>query len=281
MYYMSRFVKAYSYNIINMRLSTAVVLALSADFSVRAAQYSLVISEDSPYSFSIIDEDGSTIVSNSAILAGSDSYENVLDVDVDSEETLVDVEFITKSIARVQINNTQTLIGARFHTHEGALHYGVWAYPFDGSTINTDLTYELKGLQIETDINYSSVRAPFWISSTGYAVYTDTMKIGQYSFSDTEQEVSFVFNSTQLTYYVILPDEESNIKSLLTQYATLTDTTAFWSPKGYGPMFWHDDWTREDGFPDGVTNAQEFIKDTLDVLQSHKIHTTSIMADRP
>lgn len=90
--------------------------------------------------------------------------------------------------------------------------------------------------------------------------------MGSHSFSTDDLEVNFIFNMTQLVYYIVLPAAQGDIKSILTQYATLTDTTALWPPRAYGPMFWHNDFQRVSGFPEGVNNSQQFVEDIVDKL---------------
>lgn len=260
-----------------LRLLTAIG---AAGHFASAANYTLKVVNESPYSISISNEENEPICSNSALLAGR-SNDTVTAVGNHSNHTSVNADMISPTIARVQINSSLGYTGAIFGVEEGAKHYGVWGYPWNASLQNTDIAFDLKGLQSDYGVKYSSARSPFFISDTGYAVYTDTMSMGSYSFSSEDQEVQFIFNTTELVYYVILPTEEGDIKSILKQYASLTDTTALWSPTSYGPLFWHDDFESESGFPSGVNNSQEFVQDVVDKLFENRVRASTIMVDRP
>jgi hypothetical protein len=204
-----------------------------------------------------------------------------------SHDTKITTQFIAPSILHVHTQTTGTTLsftGAQFSTTPGAKHYGVWSYPFNDSITNAEIAFDLKGLQGNDGINYASARAPFFISSAGYAVYADTQAMGSFSFSDEMGQVEFRFNATALKYYIILPEVmggEGAFKSLLTQYASLTDTSPLWSPRAYGPMFWHNDFQRASAFPEGVGNAQEFVRDVVDQLAAHRVRASAVMVDRP
>lgn len=242
--------------------------------------YELEVTNKNPYSFAVSEKDHDPIVINSAVFAGT-SNDTVAPVGEDSQDTVVEVEPITSSIFKVSINSSLGFTGALFDSEEDERYYGVWGYPWNASLENRDISFDLKGLQNTDGINYLSARSPFFLSSAGYAVYTDTLAMGSYNFDTEGQEVQFIFNSTKLEYYLILPTERNNIKSLFEQYVQLSDATALWSPKSYGPMFWHDDFQKTSGFPDGVGNAQKFVEDVADKLYENRIRASTIMVDRP
>ncbi|KAH7125968.1 glycosyl hydrolases family 31-domain-containing protein [Dactylonectria macrodidyma] len=245
-----------------------------------AIKYNLKIENESPFAFSVSDQNGHTLLSNLEILAGS-TNDTVEAVDNNSENAFINVELITSSIVQVQVNSSLGFTGATFEAAEDAKHYGVWGYPWNKSLQNTNIHFDLKGLQSKSGISYSSARSPFFLSSTGYGVYTDTQAMGSYSFSDDELEVKFVFNTTALVYYIILPSEEGDVKSILRQYAKLTDRSALWPSRSYGPMFWHNDFQRTSGFPEGVNNSQQFVQDVVNKLSENRIRASTIMVDRP
>ncbi|KAL2833474.1 glycosyl hydrolases family 31-domain-containing protein [Aspergillus pseudoustus] len=265
-------------------LFTSLVAAASVASALVAqpALYFLQIDTESSYAFTVTDGKNQSVVSNIGILAGSKNN-SMTAVSKDSDETSVDFGFMTPTIVRVNVNSSLGFTGAQFATAEGALHYGVWAHPFNESIVNSNVVFDLKGMQGNDGINYASVRSPFFVSSAGYAVYTDTQAMGSYSFSsvDNKNEVQFGFNATEIVYYIILPESKGDLKSLLTQYGGLTDRSPLWSPKAYGPMFWHNDFQRKSGFPDGVNSSQEFVEDVVNKLAQHRIRASAVMVDRP
>ncbi|KAL4899635.1 hypothetical protein BDW74DRAFT_183597 [Aspergillus multicolor] len=209
-------------------------------------------------------------------------------------ETRVITEFITPCIVRVTTTSSaHPFIGAQFNTSTDATHYGVRPYPFNWSIINDAIAFDIKGLQGNDGINYASARAPFSIDSAGFTVYADTQAIGSYAFASSASDdgnhgqVSFRFNTTDPTYYIILPELQSDgdrrdrFKSLLRQYASLTDTSPFWSPLAYGDMFWHNDFLRESAWPESVSNAQEFVVDVVEKLAEERVRASAVMIDWP
>ncbi|KAL4792592.1 glycosyl hydrolases family 31-domain-containing protein [Aspergillus venezuelensis] len=280
-----------------MLFKASMLLLLGAAASVYAAQesssYRLNDISASPYAFTITNTaDKTTIVSNTGILTGATNT-SMTASPKNSQDTKITTRFITPSILHVHTDSTISsgirFTGAQFSTNPNANHYGVWSYPFNHSIINAEIAFDLKGLQGNDGINYASARAPYFISSTGYAVYADTQAMGSYSFSNERQMVEFRFNATELDYYIILPEvngeaeaeAQPDFKSLLTQYASLTDTSPLWSPRAYGPMFWHNDFQRESAFPEGVSNAQEFVGDVVDKLAANRVRASAVMVDRP
>lgn len=244
------------------------------------ARYLLNVTSASPYAFSIVTERGDTIISNVAVLSGR-SNDTTEAIGEGTEGVSVSAELISPSVARVQVNSSLGYIGAVFDHEEEVKHYGVWAYPWNNSILMPHISFDLKGVQSNPGVSFSSARTPFFISSTGYAVYTDTLAMGSYSFSDADKTIRFIFNTTNLDYYLILPEKENDIKSLLGQHSRLSTNTALWSSKAYGPMFWHDDFQREAGWPEGIENSQAFVQDVADKLREHNIRATTIMIDRP
>lgn len=178
---------------------------------------------------------------------------------------------------KVQINSTLPFTGARF-VDDDALFYGVWEYGQNNSIINGNVSFDLKGYAAMTGTNYANARAPFFFTSTGYGVYTDTLQMGSYDFS-TAGAAQFIFHSTSLVYYIILPESEGDFKSVLTQYARLSSTVQMQAVSGYGPTFWSDNF--EEGFPEGVTNGNENVYDVVNHLYYNQIKAAGIVMDRP
>lgn len=242
-------------------------------------KYSVEVTDGIEYSLVVKNSDSEVVVDNFAFLTG-DANDTTRAVGNSTTGTSVKARMISDTAVQVQIQTKSKYTGATFSGKQSTKHYGVWGYPFNESLTNEDLHFDLKGLQKNKGVQYSSARAPFYMASDGYAVYTDTMAMGSYDFAN-DQSVRFIFNTTQLTYYIIMPKEKNDMKSLITQYAGLSDTTALWSPKAYGPMFWHNDWQRTSGWPTGVNNSEEFVRDTVDQLFRNKIRASAIMVDRP
>lgn len=96
------------------------IFFLAAGFACRlvgAAKYDLKIDSEAPFSFSISDRNDDVIVVNLAILAGS-SNNTVEAVNKDSDTTSMSAEFLTDSVALVQVNSSLGFTGALFEAPE-------------------------------------------------------------------------------------------------------------------------------------------------------------------
>ena len=223
----------------------------------------------------VIADGNRTIVDNSAILAGN---QNSTVGPLKNATQGLHYSFVTPSIAKVTLNTSLSFQGARFSAASDAHFYGVWEYPFNNHISNRNVTFDVKGVGNEVGINWANARAPFFLTSDGYGVYTDTLKMGSYNFS-VPGEAQFVFNSSSLVYYIILPQTKNDFKSIIEQYTTLSARSEVPPTSGLGPTFWSDDFTQD--FHGSVSNAQENIQDVVNHLYYNQIRATSTFADRP
>ncbi|KAK4618764.1 Alpha-xylosidase [Fulvia fulva] len=225
---------------------------------------------------------GSNTVYNSAIMVGDTNVTTrpLQLSELHSKESNITVETkrISANVIRVQVEARSGYIGAEFTLTSGSHTYGVWSYPWNSSLSNEGVQFPLAGIGFIEGINWCNARAPFFMTSDGYAVYIDTLSMGYFDFSRPDI-ASFVFSTRSLTYYIILPAEEHDYKSILKTYAGLSNTAELPPDSAYGPVFWSDDF--EQDFHPGVTNAQENYFDVIDHLQALQIHASGTFADRP
>jgi len=185
---------------------------------------------------------------------------------------------IESNVVKVEINTTQHFVGAQFKTNPSDQFYGVWEYPWFEGLTNANVEFDLKGLGDSDGVNWDNARAPFFFTNAGYGVYTDTLDMGSYAFT-TPGEAQFIFNSSSLVYYIILPTAPGDYKSILETYTSLSSRIEMPPDSGFGPTFWSDNF--EQDFHAGVTNAQENYYDVINHLYYNQIHATSMFADRP
>ncbi len=126
-------------------------------------------------------------------------------------------------------------------------------------------------------INWSNARAPFFITNAGYGVYADTLAMGNFDFTIPGQ-AQFIFGTSSLTYYIILPTSPGDYKSIIEAYTGLSARIELPPDSGYGPTFWSDDF--EQDFHGTVSNAQENYYDVINHLYYNGIRATSMFADR-
>ncbi|KAF2253539.1 glycoside hydrolase family 31 protein [Trematosphaeria pertusa] len=223
----------------------------------------------------LLTDGNTTVVNNTAILSGS---QNTTVSALKNSTQGLSYSFITPTVAKVTLNTSNAFNGARFSASSDTHFYGVWEYPFNYRISNTNVSFELKGVGNNVGINWSNARAPFFLTSSGYGVYTDTLKMGSYDFT-TPGEVQFVFNSTSLVYYIILPKGDGSLKSIIEQYTEISARSEMPPTSGLGPTFWSDDFTQD--FHGSVSNAQENIQDVVNHLYYNRIRATSTFLDRP
>ncbi|KAE9978612.1 hypothetical protein EG327_007342 [Venturia inaequalis] len=236
--------------------------------------------------FLYLNNGNKTVVVNDGVIGGiSNTTFNLLSTDgtgsITNNETsgTITSTLITPSIARVEVNTSSEYVGARFAIAKDERIFGLWEYPWNGTLINKDLLFDLKGVGDADGINWSNARAPFFMSSQGYGVYADTLAMGSYDFTQ-QFHSQFIFNASTLVYYIILSEgSRTNFKSILTQYMNISSKIEMPPDSAYGPTFWSDDFRQD--FHDGVENAEENILDVAEKLNGNQIHATAIFDDRP
>ncbi|KAF2456052.1 glycosyl hydrolases family 31-domain-containing protein [Lineolata rhizophorae] len=263
---------------------TQLVLLLAAFATSCVAQYSLSVTGTSPYSLAVQLEN-QTLVANNAVLTGAaNSSTAAISASISGQFTNssgeISAAMLSSTIAKIDVNTANSFVGAQFSTSVDEDIFGVWEYPWSLALSNNNVSFDLKGVANNEGMNWVNARAPFFMSSKGYGVYTDTLAMGSYDFTDPSQ-ARFIFNSSSLTYYIIMPilEEASPFKSIIEQYTNLSARITMPPDSGYGPTFWSDD--AEQDFHGSVSNAEENFYDILNHLYYNQIHATSMFADRP
>src|SRR5262249_42041473 len=126
-----------------------------------------------------------------------------------------------------------------------------------------------------TTINACNGRAPFYMTSLGYAVYAESRAQGHYAIA-VKGKTTLSFHDTQLKYDIIYGP---GYDAMLAQYKALAGG-AFLPPLWTLDSIW---WKDDDhlSFPPGVTNAQENVLDTATQLQANQIPASAYWIDRP
>lgn len=251
-----------------------------------AADYTLSARTGALPFFLYLSSGNRTVVINDGVLAGNsnaslttlstDAYNVITNNDTSGS---IHSQLITPTVARIEVNTSSNYVGAKFIIAKDEKIFGLWEYPWRGSLLNTNVSFDLKGVGNAPGINWSNARAPFFLSTYGYGVYTDTLQMGSYDFK-APFHGQFIFNTSSLVYYIILPEgSPTNFKSILSQYTKLSARIEMPPDSAFGPTFWSDDF--EQDFHNGVSNAEENIHDVVQYLHVNKIHATSLFDDRP
>ncbi|KAH7058902.1 glycosyl hydrolases family 31-domain-containing protein [Macrophomina phaseolina] len=247
-----------------------------------AAQHAISVLTPDPYTLTITHKN-ETVLESIRILTGTFNYTadfvSASDAgDIANAGGRITSNFVSDTVAKIQINANNPYVGADIGAGSDALRYGVWEYPWDGKVANENVTFEIKGIGEATGVNWSNARAPFFLSSAGYGIYIDTLAMGLFDFSNSGS-TRFVFNATSLTVYAILPTAPGDYKSILTQYAKLSSYIYMPPDTAYGPIVYSDNW--ETDFHGDVSNAQENYYDVVDHLFDNHIRASAMFADRP
>ena len=241
----------------------------------------ITILSTSPYALTV--SNGQQAIENTAILAGVTNT-SATPITATKNGALQDnhgqitTSIISDQVAKVSIQTDYQFVGAQFASSESSKIYGVWEYPWNEQLTNNGIAFELKGTGDSQGVNWDNARAPFYFNNDGYGVYTDTLQMGSYDFTQPGSS-QFIFNTSSLVYYIILPKSPGDMKSILTAYAELSNTIFMPPDSSYGPTVWSDDWTT-DLFP-GAQNSQQSYYDVVDHLYDYQIHATAFFADRP
>jgi alpha-D-xyloside xylohydrolase len=244
--------------------------------------------------FSLVLKDGQKVlVNNSAVLIGAQNtttspVSTSPSGDITNNGGKITYQNANPHLIKVQVSTKPgSFIGARFNSPVSSLFYGVWEYPFSNKLSNNGIKFDLKGVGNAEGVNWSNARAPFVITSdptsgSAYGVYADTLSMGSFDFT-TPGLAQFIFNTSSLVYYIILPENEEKgneggaYKSIISQYTDLSSKIEMPPDSAYGPTFWSDDFTTD--FHGTVSNAQENYYDVINHLYYNQIRATSMFAD--
>ncbi|ETI27226.1 hypothetical protein G647_09909 [Cladophialophora carrionii CBS 160.54] len=256
------------------------LLFVSSLLGSTLAAINVTVSSTNPFALTVTSQ-GIT-VNNKAVLSGPLNT-TTAPVSVSSNGTvansggIIDWSIIQPNVVKIQYNSTAAFTGAQFAAGPNENFYGVWEYPWNDSLTNNGISFDLKGAGNMPGSNWDNARAPTFYSSEGYGVYADTLNMGSFQFSSSQAQ--FIFNTSSLVYYIILPTTPGDYKSIIETYTGLSARITMPPDSGYGPTFWSDNF--ETDFHGYVSNAQENYYDVIDHLYYNQIHASSFFADRP
>jgi alpha-D-xyloside xylohydrolase len=157
-------------------------------------------------------------------------------------------------------------------------YYGIWGYHLgtSGALDNRGADADMLGLQTNSDINYSSARAPFYSTSKKYGIYAESMAKGHYTIA-VSSKTSFNFDSPQLQYDIIYGPTYADI---LGRYNSLAGPSFMPPTWAFDSIWWRDD-HHADWAAQGVTSSQALVIKDADNLRLNQIPASAIWIDRP
>ena len=199
-----------------------------------------------------------------------------LNLEGTSVPALVTFRFTKPEVLQVTLNFSNgipTQISEEFND-QGEHYYGIWEMPFGGNIDNRGADHDFLGIRHQTDVNYSSARAPFYVTSRKYGIYVETTGQGHYSVAQAGK-TSFNFHDTQLKYDIIYGPTYAEVFARYNAIAGPAVMPPLWA---FSSIWWRDD---EHDDLRRANNAQEKVLDDADRLRALHISAGSIWLDRP
>src|SRR5262245_19477810 len=155
-------------------------------------------------------------------------------------------------------------------------------YSLERGLDNRGVTANLMGNRMHAwfdGMRYSSARAPFYMTSAGYGIYTQSPWTAQYRLA-VDRRISFEFDDAELVYFVIYGPSYEDI---LRRYSELAGPARMPPDWALGPVWWRDDIHEDLRNPEGGrhANAQEVVLGDVHQLATRRIPASAMWLDRP
>ena len=276
----------------------ALVILATTPVSTRAASESLESSvlrielNASPYSFRIIERStGETLLSTSAtqftengfpVSAATDirkqanSLTATLSLERTDSKARLSLAFVNPDVVQVLLTYERGNAGdvLQQFADQGEHYYGIWEYPFGGNIDNRGVDRDFMGVDTLPDVNYSSARAPFYVTSKKYGIYVESTAEGHFAIA-VDGKTSFSFRDSQLKYDIIYGPSYAQVFDRYNAMAGPSIMPPLWA---FSTVWWRDD--NHDDLRD-VSNAQEKVIQDADRLRALHIPASAIWLDRP
>lgn len=246
----------------------------------------------SPYSYRVIERStGQVLLSQSGTYFGgsheratevkglhreANQLQGTLALSQGADGARVTFSFVTPEVVRVVLtpaDEKSDEIAEEFHD-QGEHYYGIWESPFGGNIDDRGADHDFRGIQHQVDENYSSARAPFYVTSRKYGVYAESVTEGHYSIAQ-QGKTRFSFRGNELKYDVIYGPSYADV---LRRYNTLAGPAIMPPTWAFASIWWRDD--NHDDLRD-VSNAQDKVIDDADRLSKLHLPAGAIWLDRP
>jgi alpha-D-xyloside xylohydrolase len=217
-----------------------------------------------------------TVRSVSDVAKMGDGLTAVLHLEGTSETAQISFRFAKPEILQVVLafkNGVPAEIREEF-SDQGEHYYGIWEMPFGRNIDNRGADHDFLGIRHQADVNYSSARAPFYVTSKKYGIYVESTAKGRFSIAQGGK-TSFSFFDTQLKYEVIYGPSCADVLNRYNAMAGPPIMPPLWA---FGSIWWRDDYHED---LRGVANAQERVIADADKLRALHIPAGAIWLDRP
>ena len=246
----------------------------------------------SPYAFRVVEKStGETLLATSSTAFTENRFpvseatdikkqENALAATLSLQRTdsraRLSLTFIKPEVVQVLLTYESAGAGdvLQQFVDQGERYYGIWEYPFGGNIDNRGVDKDFMGVHTLPDVNYSSARAPFYVTSKKYGVYVESTAEGHFALA-VDGKTSFSFRDSQLKYDIIYGPSYAQVFDRYNAMAGPSIMPPLWA---FSTIWWRDD--NHDDLRD-VSNAQEKVIQDADRLRALRIPASAIWLDRP
>jgi alpha-glucosidase (family GH31 glycosyl hydrolase) len=158
---------------------------------------------------------------------------------------------------------------------QGEHYYGLWEYHVGGGIDNRGADRDMIGFGRLADTSFASGRAPFYVTSRNYGIYTASTARGHYRVAVNDR-TSASFDDRQLRYHVIY----GSYANIFARYNVIAGGSFMPPLWAFDSIWWRDD-NHLDRGANGVSTAQALVIKDADMLRSHRIHAGALWIDRP
>src|ERR1700733_10811610 len=210
----------------------------------------------SPFSYRVMEKaSGDTLVSETGaipittngyavrtapdVTRTSNTLRAVLHLEGTSEPAQVSFTFLKPEVLQVSFT-FKNGVPAQFREEfadQGEHYYGIWEMPFGGNIENRGAYHDFLGIRHQADVNYSSARAPFYVTSKKYGIYVESTAKGHFAIAQAGK-TSFSFFDTQLKYDVIYGPSYAEVFERYNRIAGPSIMPPAWA---FGSIWWRDD----------------------------------------
>jgi alpha-glucosidase (family GH31 glycosyl hydrolase) len=249
----------------------------------------------SPFSFNVVEiSTGTVLVQQTAnqFTFGGTAYTVSTAANVTTTATTLDADLTfsgTAATAHINFNLLQpglmqvnlssgsgaSVIFQQF-ADQGEEIIGGFECPVGPTLSSRNFSHAMAGpLTVPSILNFSSAKAPFYLTTRHYGIYAETDALGTVTFAQGGN-TSFSFNASPLIYDIIYGTTYADIMSGFNSRSGGALLPPLWA---FDSIWWKDD--DHLNFPSGVVNAQGNVLDTANQLANNQIHASAEWIDRP
>src|SRR3984893_7674961 len=193
--------------------SAALEIQLSANpFSYRVIERSTGDALVSQTGGTLFTDNKYSVRNASDVRSTTTSLHAILHLEGTSEAAQIRFTFIRPELVQVVLtfkNGVPAEIHEEF-ADQGEHYYGIWEMPFRGNIDNRGADHDFLGIRHQAEVNYSSARAPFYVTSRKYGIYVESTAKGHFTIAQAGK-TSFSFFDTQLKYDVLYGPSYSDV----------------------------------------------------------------------